>query len=74
MVAARFFRSAPAQKVLSWVLDRISETPEVRAVVLSGQGKTFCAGADLKNRAATIKGPGDVYKRQVVSLVFFCEV
>lgn len=45
---------------LSWVLDRISETPEVRAVVLSGQGKTFCAGADLKNRAATIKGPGDL--------------
>jgi len=35
---------------LSWVLDRISETPEVRAVVLSGQGKTFCAGADLKTR------------------------
>ncbi|MFY4261271.1 enoyl-CoA hydratase/isomerase family protein [Achromobacter xylosoxidans] len=45
---------------LSWVLDRISETPEVRAVVLSGQGKTFCAGADLKNRAATIKAPGDL--------------
>ena len=32
---------------LSWVLDRISETPEVRAVVLSGQGRNFCAGADL---------------------------
>ena len=45
---------------LSWVLDRISETPEVRAVVLSGQGKTFCAGADLKERPATIKGPGDL--------------
>nr|WP_233235786.1 enoyl-CoA hydratase/isomerase family protein [Bordetella sp. LUAb4] len=45
---------------LSWVLDRISETPEVRAVVLSGQGKNFCAGADLKGRAETIKGPGDL--------------
>jgi enoyl-CoA hydratase/carnithine racemase len=45
---------------LSWVLDRISETPEVRAVVLSGQGRNFCAGADLKNRAETIKGPGDL--------------
>ncbi|WP_291384436.1 MULTISPECIES: enoyl-CoA hydratase/isomerase family protein [Achromobacter] len=45
---------------LSWVLDRISETPEVRAVVLSGQGKIFCAGADLKSRGETIKGPGDL--------------
>jgi len=45
---------------LSWVLDRISETPEVRAVVLSGQGRNFCAGADLKSRATTIKGPGDL--------------
>ncbi|OZI63454.1 enoyl-CoA hydratase [Bordetella genomosp. 11] len=45
---------------LTWLLDRISETPEVRAVVLSGQGKTFCAGADLKNRADTIRGPGDL--------------
>jgi len=45
---------------LSWVLDRISETPEVRAVVLSGKGKIFCAGADLKSRGETIKGPGDL--------------
>nr|WP_246282911.1 enoyl-CoA hydratase/isomerase family protein [Achromobacter animicus] len=45
---------------LSWVLDRISETPEVRAVVLSGQGNIFCAGADLKSRGETIKGPGDL--------------
>lgn len=45
---------------LCWVLDRISETPEVRAVVLSGQGKIFCAGADLKSRGETIKGPGDL--------------
>jgi len=45
---------------LSWVLDRISETPEVRAVVLSGQGRNFCAGADLKGRADIIKGPGDL--------------
>jgi len=45
---------------LTQVLDCISETPEVRAVVLSGQGKTFCAGADLKNRATTIQGPGDL--------------
>lgn len=45
---------------LTLALDRISEMDEVRVVVLTGEGKIFCAGADLKGRASVIKGPGDL--------------
>ena len=44
---------------LTLALDRISENDEVRVVILTGAGKVFCAGADLKGRAGNIRGPGD---------------
>ena len=45
---------------LTVALDRISELDEIRVVVLTGAGKVFCAGADMKGRAEVIKGPGDL--------------
>ena len=42
------------------VFDELNETPGVRVVVLTGAGKCFCAGADIKSRAKVGQGaPGD---------------
>ncbi len=40
------------------VFDELSERDDVRVIILTGTGKTFCAGADLKDRPAKDR-PGD---------------
>jgi len=33
------------------MFDRFSDIGEIRAVILTGEGKVFCAGADIKGHA-----------------------
>lgn len=43
---------------LTLAMDRFGEDPAVRCVILTGQGRIFCAGADLKNRSQMLDQPG----------------
>lgn len=44
------------------VFDRLSDMEEVRVAVLTGKGKCFCAGVDIKARAGQQRGPGDAWR------------
>lgn len=44
------------------VFDELNETPTVRVIVLTGAGKVFSAGADIKSRASVGAVPGDTYR------------
>ena len=50
--------SGPMLAALSAELDRANVDPEIRVVVLTGAGRGFCSGLDLKARAANEDGGG----------------
>jgi enoyl-CoA hydratase len=41
------------------IFDELSDRDDVRAIVLTGAGRTFCAGADIKERVAIGQVPGE---------------
>ena len=41
----------PMMEEIISALDKIESEDEIKAVVLSGKGRVFCAGADLKERS-----------------------
>ena len=45
--------------LLGRALHEADTDPEIRVVVLTGAGKAFCAGADIKARAGKVFEPGE---------------
>ena len=54
---------------LKAVLQQVENDPEVKVVILTGEGKAFVAGADIAQMSA-LSGVEDVYKRQVLVPTF----
>ena len=47
---------------MTLIFDTISDMPEVRVAVLTGKGKCFSAGADIRSRAGKERGPGEQWQ------------
>ncbi len=54
-------------------LDRVGRDPKIRAVVLTGEGTTFCAGMDLKE-AANERASAEAEQRAVATLQEYADL
>ncbi len=52
------------QEELVFAMDALSDRDEVRSIVLTGKGKSFCAGVDIKARAGKVWGEGERRRNQ----------
>jgi methylglutaconyl-CoA hydratase len=66
--ATRNALSAPLVRQLGEHLRAASDDPAVRAIVLTGNGPAFCAGADLKNRGDAV-APGSGQRNPFVEIL-----
>lgn len=59
------------------VFDELNDTPDVRVIIITGQGKIFSAGADIKSRGNIGEIKGETYRhlrrtREVANCIMEC--
>ena len=67
-------QNARMRAELTWVFDTISDRDDVRVAILTGTGNMFSAGADIKERPAVVKEPGDYLRHNRVTRECFYSI
>lgn len=63
-----------SREELLWLLDLISDRDDIHVVVLTGSGRIFSAGADIKERVSISTEDGDYRKHNRITREFFYAV
>lgn len=64
-------QNGPMREELISIFETLGESPDVRIIVLTGSGKVFSAGADIKERVGISAGAGDYARNNRIVRNFF---
>lgn len=64
-------QNGPMREELISIFETLGESPDVRVIILTGSGKVFSAGADIKERVGINAGAGDYARNNRIVRNFF---